>query len=260
MDTGKKTLRFLWTAAASLWTAVALLCVVVAVAVGVFIALGQFVSPFVTADLAWRGKYSGACEGLDMRVYLDSTDSRQAHKVGFVDMVSGETFTMGMDPDPTVWGLDENAVYSFGLLEGGNSTFERIRYDLAARTFEVLKGDEVVRSGGFGLGRNFSIPALGIRGDLKPFSRRCVFDPTVEVFHDQLGDKGNKVIAMKTVQFRICDRLQVCAERALGDTTAVAVGLLVLQRAGRPGDCCRGAVVPGVAGRDGLREGRGWDY
>lgn len=203
----------------------------------------------MTPTEVWKSTYKNACAGMDTRVYLDAAKGRPAGDIGFVDLPSGERYGMRMYPDPNVGGFDEQGVYNFTLLPSSSPVFrpdwERVSYDLAANTFVVFAANgTVVLNGGFGTGRNWSVPALGLRGDLEPFATRCVFDPTVEIY----GGVERRVV-VKTVQFEICGRLQVCAEREVGDLLPVPVGLLVLQRAKRGGNCCKGRYLPGVEGR-----------
>lgn len=241
----------------------------VMLAVGGFVTFGPFVSPFLSADIAWKLKYRHTCDGMNVRVYLDTPETRHADLVEFANLTSGERYAMSMQPDPEIWGLASNNIYNFSLVDTGkvvleqNSTFvptwKYIQYNLKEGTFSVFSpNNTAINSGNFLLGKLFRIPNLNIIGDLEAFARRCVFDPTAEIYEEQYnGRQAEKKMVMKTAQFKICDLLQVCADDWFGDMTAVPVGLLMLQRAGRPSKCCKGKVMPGVAGRDSGRDGNG---
>lgn len=241
------------------------------IALGILVTFGPFVSPFISADLAWRSKYRHTCDGMDIRVYLDSAETRRSPLVKFFNLTSGEKYTMAMTPDPEVWGLDSKATYNFSLVKGseeareGSSGFipnwDHVIFDLSEKKFNVLDANKnSVKSGEFTLGKDFKIPVFAVAGNLEAFARRCVFDPTAEIYDLQIDYNGQRVLKsmmMKTAQFKICDLLQVCTGDWFGNMTAVPVGLLLLQRAGTPSGCCRGKVIPGMAGRDKGVDGNG---
>lgn len=255
-------------------------------AVTLFATLVQFVSPFLAPELHWQRTYRHACDGLNVRAYLDSAESRPARDIKFENLASGERYTMRMDPDPWIsakdvpWvalGGDIGATfrgsanpgsgYSFtvvpapGDVKRANSTFvptwEYIRYNAGYNpgetTFTVFgANDTLIHIGTFVLGQNFTVPYLMIRGDLGPFAERCVFDSTAVVYStNRTAVAVKKTPVMKTMQFSICDLLQVCADEKLAGMAPVPVGLLMLQRARRGFGCCRTKRrIPGIEGRD----------
>ncbi|RPB11520.1 hypothetical protein P167DRAFT_575263, partial [Morchella conica CCBAS932] len=139
--------------------------------------------------------------------------------------------------------------------------FGSVLYDVPQRRLRAYdEGGALAVESVFGLGDEFGVEALGLEGDAGPFARRCVFDPTVEVWETgrrrEEGD-GKGTVVMRTVQFTICGQLQLCARRDQWDRVQVVAGLLMLMRRERPCGCCKGSVIPGVAGRDAGWDGKG---
>lgn len=259
---------------------------IIAGGMALLVTFGQFVTPFVTPELHWQSTYRHTCNGMDVRIYLDSAESRPADLIKFENIATGEHYTMVMDPNPWTspedvpgvsfkdgteinsWGFaDPGNGYSFivtpdiGDFKRGGSNFvpkwKHIRYSLGIEfgvmMFSVIAVDDsTVNIGTISYGENFTIPSLMLYGDLGLYSKRCVFDPTAEIYSTNETSVGvvKKTPVMRTVQFKICEPLQVCADGGLGDMTAVPVGFLMLQRAKRGIRCCRAERrVPGVEGR-----------
>lgn len=266
--------------------AVFVVAMTLAGAVALLVTFAQFMSPFLTPELHWKGTYRHACDGMDIRAYLDTTESHPAEEIKFENIVSGERYTMLMDPNPWIspkdipWvsthdGTDINSYgypnfgsgYSFSVIptpgdfkrEDSNFVpkWEYIRYTLGfslnEMTFRVFGANEsLINIGTLSFGENFTAPALMLHGDLGPFSKSCVFDPTVVMYSTNETSPGvmMKTPVMKTVQFKICDFLQVCADGGLAEMTPVPVGFLMIQRAKRGMGCCRAKRrIPGVEGR-----------
>lgn len=270
----------------ALRTSIFVVAMALASALALLVTFVQFVTPFVTPELYWQSTYRHSCDGMDVRIYLDSAESRPADLVKFENIASGERYTMVMDPNPwtspkdipwisfedgteiDLWGFaDPGNGYSFivtpdvGDFKEENSTFvpkwHHIRYSLGIEFNVMMFGvidanDSTVNIGTISYGENFTIPGLMMYGDLGPYSKRCVFDPTAELYSTNKTSMGvvKKTPVMRTVQFKICEPLQVCADGGLGDMTAVPVGFLMLQRAKRGIRCCRTERrVAGVEGR-----------
>ncbi|KAI5849285.1 hypothetical protein DFP73DRAFT_582917 [Morchella snyderi] len=244
-----------------LWRSFTTLSVLAATAVALLLTFVQFVSPFVTPGVAWERRYAGACDGgLDVRVFLDAADSRPARSVLFGDLRSLGSYRMVMEEEEevVVEGTGERwSNFSVVSARDGHGgfvpRFGSVLYDVKGQRLQAFdEAGEVVMESTFGVGDNFGIEKMGLEGDAGPFSRRCVFDPTVEV-----RGKAKEDVVMRTVQFTICGQLQLCAQRDEWDKVQVVAGLLILMRKARPSRCCKGSVIPGVAGRDAGWDGKG---
>lgn len=257
-----------------------------ACAMALLLSFVQFVSPFLTSELHWKSTYHHVCDGMDIRVYLDTVESRPAEKIKFENIVTGERYTMLMDPNPWIspndipWVSDHDGTeansygypnfesgYSFSIIPATgdfkrlDSTFvpewKYIRYSLGFSldelVFRVFGANETLISiGTLSFGEKFTAPALMLHGNLGPFSKSCVFDPTAAMYSTNKTSLGvvKKTPVLRTAQFKICDLLQVCVDGELGDMTPVPVGFLMIQRAKRGIRCCRAKRrVPGVEGR-----------
>lgn len=226
----------------------------------------QFLAPFFVTTKMWEKRYRHTCDGMDIRVSLDYRQGSISHSlrgINLVSLSSGDSYTMIMIPNPDPRRFDKNGMYDLRFMYPDTPEKPRkkppftpawstIRYNLGRQEFEALDiNNTPILKGGFGLGKNFSIPALGIHGDLDAFAKNCVFDPTAEIYFDHKVEGGQvkRKLVMKTAQFKICGPLQVCADGGLGEMTAIPLGLLMLQRAGRSMGCCRNPYLPGVEGR-----------
>lgn len=222
------------------------------VLVTLFSSTVMFVAPFVTPEWSWKSTYKHACDGMDLRVNLDTPGVRQANEVTFEDRLSGTNFTMAMSPDPVAAGYDAKGLYSFNVTSttgGGAPEWARVEYNMEFGWYTVYsRNSSVFAHGLFETGKQFRLPEMQLVGDLGLFESRCVFDPTVQM-RDAREREGE--VLVKTVQFRICGGLVVCAKGGVGRELAVPVGLLMLGRAKRGGGCCMSRHrVPGVEGRD----------
>ncbi|RPB11523.1 hypothetical protein P167DRAFT_575266 [Morchella conica CCBAS932] len=215
----------------------------------IFASLIQFVSPFISGRIAWRAGYNNVCKGHDTRVYLDVNPGEPARMLRFGDIKGGDGFEMMMEPDPyTIWGFDNRGTYNFTIIGQSSQPWERINYDLANSTYTVYLGNTTVNTGQFHTGRHFAMPDLKLTGDTLAFAEACVFDPTLKIYED-------KEVFMRSVQFGLCSKLQLCAASEIeveGMKVAVPTGLFVLMRAGRrKTGCCKGEITPGIDARGG---------
>ncbi|KAH0610115.1 uncharacterized protein H6S33_012661 [Morchella sextelata] len=242
-----------------LWRSFTTLSVLAATAAALLLTFAQFVSPFVTPGVAWERRYAAACDGgMDVRVFLDAADSRPARSVLFGDLQSLGSYRMVMEEEEEEEG-DGVRRSNFSVVSARDGhggfvpRFGSVLYDVKGQHLQAFdEGGQMVMESAFGMGDDFGIEEMGLEGDAGPFSRRCVFDPTVEV-----REKGKEGVVMRTVQFTICGQLQLCAQRDEWDKVQVVAGLLILMRKARPSRCCKGSVIPGVAGRDAGWDGKG---
>ncbi|KAH0610116.1 uncharacterized protein H6S33_012662 [Morchella sextelata] len=211
----------------------------------------MFVAPFVTPEWSWKSTYKNACNGMDLWVHLDTPGVRQANEVTFEDRLAGTNFSMVMSPDPVAAGYDAKGLYNFNVTSTGAGAPEwtRVEYNVEFGWYTIYtRNSSIVSHGLFETGKQFRLPEMHLMGDLGLFESRCVFDPTVQI-RDAREREGE--VLVKTVQFKICGGLVVCAKESVGKEVAVPVGLLMLGRAKRGGRCCQSRYrVPGVEGRD----------
>ncbi|KAI5842208.1 hypothetical protein DFP73DRAFT_596255 [Morchella snyderi] len=224
------------------------LCLVGGVTFTLFASSVMFVAPFVAPEWSWKRTYKNTCEGMDLWAHLEAPGVRQAREVIFEDWRAATNFTMVMSPDPVAADFDSKGLYTFNVTSNGTGTPEwtSIEYNPWLSRYTIY-GGKSSSYGTFKTGKQFRIPNMHLRGDLGLFETRCVFDPTV-----QIGDAREREgdVLIKTAQFKICGELVVCADSKLGDV-AVPVGLLMLSRAKRGGECCNSRHrIPGVEGRD----------
>jgi len=223
--------------------------------VGLFIAAGQFVGPFVTVPLTWKYAFKDSCSGFNTRIYLDSNAYRPAQSVLFKEYPTGLHYSFQMQPNP----LESNNFYNVftldpGFIPGSNTfvpTFDSVHYNFTSATWSTFLGNVSQDSGSFVLGNTLVIPDLNLTANTADFGSSQTYEPFLKVYSttndaNVLAQKrsweDSTDVVMRTAKFNSGDLLQVCARYAgdpvpgLGPKTPVPIGLLILLRDRHPID------------------------
>jgi len=213
------------------------------VVLGVFVAVGCLIAPWIAEPIAWRRQFRDSCNGFDLRVNLNLDSLFFQHKPTM------KNFTMTFSPDPgeqivQTYVFHVDPVYSPPLPDFYPS-YDSITYNFSARTYTIKSSNStILRTGLFAFAPVLHVPDLNVSADVFPFARNDIYRPFLKIY-DSTAPKDintrkhawsdNAHVMMRTARFSsTTDVLSLCARSqnadvvGLGELSPVVVGLVAL--------------------------------